>query len=181
MSLDINNNSYLYKNAVQGKKDEGKNKSKNSDDQNKKDSSSEQEQKGDNLSDKSAEASSLELMGAQNALMIKKESIVHTKSTVPTSNYDAVKETTQPRQFDLNSDLSNLDDKALKEFEKLEKEKNKKSKASTEEKLVDNNQNNDKDDILSKAGNYENYGIIKNSDGTFSIKNNPFGKFTKTT
>ena len=70
MSLDINNNSYLYKNAVQGKKDEGKNKSKNSDDQNKKDSSSEQEQKGDNLSDKSAEASSLELMGAQNALMI---------------------------------------------------------------------------------------------------------------
>ena len=83
-------------------------------------------------------------MGAQNALMIKKESIVHTKSTVPTSNYDAVKETTQPRQFDLNSDLSNLDDKALKDFEKLEKEKNKKSKASTEEKLVDNNQNNDK-------------------------------------
>lgn len=181
MSLDINNNSYLYKNAVQGKKDEGKNKSKNSDDQNKKDSSSEQEQKGDNLSDKSAEASSLELMGAQNALMIKKESIVHTKSNVPTSNYDAVKETTQPRQFDLNSDLSNLDDKALKEFEKLEKEKNKKSKASTEEKPVDNNQNNDKEDILSKAGNYENYGIIKNSDGTFSIKNNPFGKFTKTT
>lgn len=183
MSLDINNNnSYLYKNAVQGKKDDEKNKSKNSDEQNKKDSNSENEQRGDNLSHKSAQASSLELMGAQNALMVNKESIVHTgKASVQTSNYDKVKEPSQTRQLDINSNLSDLDDKALLEFEKLEKEKNKKKKESAKENQVENNKTADEPDILAKAGDYQNYGIIRNSDGTFSIKNNPFGKFTKTT
>lgn len=36
-------------------------------------------------------------------------------------------------------------------------------------------------DTTEKIFNYKDYGIVQNSDGTFSIKNNPFGKFSKTT
>lgn len=57
--------------------------------------------------------------------------------------------------------------------------------SSTSNNQIESHPTNAKTDnsnnVSNKIIDYENFGIIQNNDGTFSIKNNPFGKFTKET
>ena len=137
MTLDINKNNSFFNNE-----NNKNNKKKKDDDEDseKQEQSEDKSTKQKNYHAKEVDASSLEVLGMQNALMIHQESIVH----MPHKNIEHVKNASDMLQND------DTEDSAKNE------------------------------DFTNKA-NYEKLGITQNQDGTFSIKNNPFGKFTKAT
>lgn len=135
MTLDINKNNSFFND--QNKKDKKKKKNDDSESEKQEHENSDNSQKV--YHQKRVDASSLEVLGMQNALMIHQESIVH-------KHY--------------NNDN--------------------KTKDAPNDKQNSNEQTN-KNGIFLNEENCEKLGITQNEDGTFSIKNNPFGKFTKAT
>lgn len=195
MTLDINGNSYFYKNNMQKKKKDEN--SDNPDESNHNNEDSSDKKKNSAFDKKSAEASSLELIGMQNALMINQESLVHKASdtNIKTGNSgDNVHENN--KNSSVTNNVNDIADKPKIDFNDADLNVNSDDKIATDksnenvqalnnisELSLANSDSivNSEDDILSKVKNYENLGIVRNSDGTFSIRNNPFGKFTKST
>jgi len=168
MTLDINSNgSYFYNGNQKKKKDEEDSDSEeeNKDDEEKSDKHSYQH--------KSADASSLEVLGMQNALMIHQESIVHNPHDKRLVESDT--------EISLHNDGRDSEKSAPSVTHSENLRVGQISSKHKSEAVKNNDELKSDSELLSKADEYEKLGIVRNEDGTFSVRNNPFGKFTKAT
>lgn len=171
MTLDINNNgSYFYNGNNKKKKDE-----EDSDSEKKKKDEKEKSEKH-SYEHKSADASSLEVLGMQNALMIHQESIVHNPHNHHASHSPS------GAAIDNNPDISHIKHEGEPLKTNVPQGVSQKVNISkTSDNIKSDTANNDEKTVLSDVEDYNNLGIVRNEDGTFSVRNNPFGKFTKAT